>query len=382
MKDTYAQYCTKHDDVSTLLKQYNACPDIRFYFNQGLDEIAKHRPEKPFTVDAFLETPVQRPTRYRLLLLDIIASTEKLHPDIQPLKEAFSAVDELCNHINECKRRKDIGPNKLIDERGDKRLDYDAAQTKYERNKEDKLAAGELDITKRDFYALNDQLKEELPKFNHLVYYLFRDCVSEFTRLYRIYSQESYGFIFPSIEKTTLSDSTDVVGQFDKAYGLVESQVTELTSTRQTRKSSSKKSNARIQQTQTPVVRELLCTKYPSKLYVVAANYHPSDTMELALHQGDLIGVIQQKDPMGNDSRWYVDNGAGMGFIQRSHIRPYSTREGISDSGVSQQLRPTLITQHLQQSPQTQQTPQLQPLQAEVFKSRYDFYQEMHKNCL
>ncbi|KAF6032652.1 DNMBP [Bugula neritina] len=76
---------------------------------------------------------------------------------------------------------------------------------------------------------------------------------------------------------------------------------------------------------------------------------------------------------MGNDSRWYVDNGAGMGFIQRSHIRPYSTREGISDSGVSQQLRPTLITQHLQQSPQTQQTPQLQALQAEVFKSRYDF---------
>jgi len=41
--------------------------------------------------------------------LFILQSTEKLHPDIQPLKEAFSAVDELCNHINECKRRKDIG---------------------------------------------------------------------------------------------------------------------------------------------------------------------------------------------------------------------------------------------------------------------------------
>jgi len=41
--------------------------------------------------------------------LFILQSTEKLHPDIQPLKEASSAVDELCNHINECKRRKDIG---------------------------------------------------------------------------------------------------------------------------------------------------------------------------------------------------------------------------------------------------------------------------------
>jgi len=38
--------------------------------------------------------------------------------------------------------------------------------------------------------------------------------------------------------------------------------------------------------------------------------------MELALHQGDLIGVIQQKDPMGNDSRWYVDSG---GMCQLSH---------------------------------------------------------------
>ncbi|KAF6017836.1 hypothetical protein EB796_023855 [Bugula neritina] len=88
MKDTYAQYCTKYDDVSTLLEQVIQCrPDIRSYFNQGLDEIAKHRPEKPFTVDAFLK-PLFRDHQIQLLLLDIIASTEKLHPDIQPLKEA------------------------------------------------------------------------------------------------------------------------------------------------------------------------------------------------------------------------------------------------------------------------------------------------------
>lgn len=31
------------------------------------------------------------------------------------------------------------GPAKLIEKRGDKRLDYDSAQNKFERNREDKI---------------------------------------------------------------------------------------------------------------------------------------------------------------------------------------------------------------------------------------------------
>lgn len=31
--------------------------------------------------------------------------------------------------------------------------------------------------------------------------------------------------------------------------------------------------------------------------------------MDLSLNAGDLVGVVQDKDPMGNKDRWFVDNG-------------------------------------------------------------------------
>ena len=37
--------------------------------------------------------------------------------------------------------------------------------------------------------------------------------------------------------------------------------------------------------------------------------------MEVIVHAGDLVGVIQKKDPMGDGNRWYVDNGVVQGFV-------------------------------------------------------------------
>ena len=30
---------------------------------------------------------------------------------------------------------------------------------------------------------------------------------------------------------------------------------------------------------------------------------------------GDLVGVVQKKDPTGDVSRWFVDNGVSQGFV-------------------------------------------------------------------
>ena len=37
--------------------------------------------------------------------------------------------------------------------------------------------------------------------------------------------------------------------------------------------------------------------------------------LEVGVNAGDLLGVIQKKDPMGDPERWYVDNGAVQGFV-------------------------------------------------------------------
>ena len=49
----------------------------------------------------------------------------------------------------------------------------------------------------------------------------------------------------------------------------------------------------------------------------VVADVVPGDHLELNLRVGDVVGVIQQKDPMGNRNRWFCDNGiAQVGLVK------------------------------------------------------------------
>jgi hypothetical protein len=40
---------------------------------------------------------------------------------------------------------------------------------------------------------------------------------------------------------------------------------------------------------------------------------------------GDLLGLIQQKDPTGNRARWFVDNGCAQGFVDAAILRDRSS---------------------------------------------------------
>ncbi len=62
--------------------------------------------------------------------------------------------------------------------------------------------------------------------------------------------------------------------------------------------------------------RTLLRGKYAAaKLYQCQEFYRPKDALDLGVNCGDLVGVIQKKDPMGNTSRWFCDNGLKQGFL-------------------------------------------------------------------
>lgn len=51
-------------------------------------------------------------------------------------------------------------------------------------------------------------------------------------------------------------------------------------------------------------------TKYDDKkLYITTCAYHAQSDMDISLKPGDLVGVIVNKDPMGNSDRWFIDNG-------------------------------------------------------------------------
>ena len=60
----------------------------------------------------------------------------------------------------------------------------------------------------------------------------------------------------------------------------------------------------------------LLRGKYASaKLFQANRSYRAQKPMEVTVQAGDLVGVIQQKDPMGDGNRWYVDIGLMQGFL-------------------------------------------------------------------
>lgn len=50
--------------------------------------------------------------------------------------------------------------------------------------------------------------------------------------------------------------------------------------------------------------------------------YTPTDALDIAINPGDLVGVIQKKDPMGNTKRWFVDNGLTQGFLPAEILNP------------------------------------------------------------
>ena len=50
--------------------------------------------------------------------------------------------------------------------------------------------------------------------------------------------------------------------------------------------------------------------------------YTPTDALDIAINPGDLVGVIQKKDPMGNTKRWFVDNGLTQGFLPANILNP------------------------------------------------------------
>ena len=51
----------------------------------------------------------------------------------------------------------------------------------------------------------------------------------------------------------------------------------------------------------------------------------PTNQFEIGVSTGDLLGIIQQKDPMGDRSRWFCDNGVSQGFVPASLLAPLGT---------------------------------------------------------
>ncbi|KAK3102404.1 hypothetical protein FSP39_011155 [Pinctada imbricata] len=225
------------------------------------------------------------------------------------------------------------GPTKVIQKRYDKLLDYDNLLRK---GKDEKATEKSLSKAKQDYEALNAQLLDELPKLYSLSLSLLQDCVTSFVRAQQEYANSLFLHMSDMLDlPSLLTHGENVVEMFNIQHVAMVDRLSMLSfipkgfnpKVDAAVKSGDKKLSKRqsLINTDTPnpqldSQRVFLRQRYsPDQLFRVAQTYTAIDMMDLSLQEGDLVGVVMKKDPMGNRERWFVDNATTKGFVP-SHI--------------------------------------------------------------
>ncbi|XP_077409636.1 intersectin-2-like isoform X2 [Vanacampus margaritifer] len=100
----YVRFCSCQLNAAALLQsKTHEQPE----FKDFLKKIATNYRCKGMPLSSFLLKPMQRITRYPLLIKNILEHTPDHHADQSPLKEALERAEELCSQVNEGVREKE-----------------------------------------------------------------------------------------------------------------------------------------------------------------------------------------------------------------------------------------------------------------------------------
>ncbi|KAG8523513.1 Dynamin-binding protein [Galemys pyrenaicus] len=284
---------------------------------------------------------------------------EKGHRDLEQFEKVHQYIsDQLFTTFKERTERLVIsplnqllsmftGPHKLVQKRFDKLLDFYNCTERAEKLK-DKKTLEELQSARNNYEALNAQLLDELPKFHQYAQSLFTNCVHG-------YAEAHCDFVCQALEKLQpLLSLLKVAGRegnliaiFHEEHSRVLQQLQVFTffpeSLPATKRPFDRKSVDRqsarksllgmpSHMLQSEELRASLLARYPpEKLFQVERNFNAAQDLDVSLLEGDLVGVIKKKDPMGSQSRWLIDNGVTKGFVYSSFLRPYNARRSHSD---------------------------------------------------
>lgn len=249
------------------------------------------------------------------------------------------------------------GPHKLIQKRFDKLLDYDNCKERADRLK-DRRVQEELQVTRNTYEALNAQLLDELPKFYTTADELFVGCVRAFAQAQKDFMKTTLGELKPLLQfSSKLGAEGNLIAKFQDEYSRVlqllqsfsfcpENLPPANTNTAKKpfdRKTLEKQTSKKQLQTPSKVLQtdehraDLLVRYGPEKLFQADRNFNAAQDLDVSIHEGDLVGVIKQQDPMGSNNRWLIDNGVTKGFVYSSFLKPYNARRSHSDVSIESQ---------------------------------------------
>ncbi|NXF32687.1 DNMBP protein, partial [Nyctibius bracteatus] len=269
------------------------------------------------------------------------------------------------------------GPHKLVQKRFDKLLDFHNCTERAEKLK-DKRTVEELQSARNNYEALNAQLLDELPQFLRFAKELFASCVRGYAEAHCDFVRLALEELRPLLSLLKVSGREgNLIAVFQDEHSRVVQQLQAFTffpgSQAAPKKPFERKSMERQSARRQPLVglvsslcpvsglaqprttthtclvplqpsyllqsddiRAALLARYPpDNLYQADRNFNAAQDLDVSLLEGDIVGVIKKKDPMGSQNRWLIDNGVTKGFVYSSFLKPYNPRRSQSDVSVT-----------------------------------------------
>ncbi|KAM4673574.1 rho guanine nucleotide exchange factor 38 [Amazona ochrocephala] len=224
------------------------------------------------------------------------------------------------------------GPQKLIQKRYDKLLDYNSCLQRS--------TGEELDLAKKDYEALNAQLVEELQVFNRAAKKIVLNCLQCFITLLRNIMSAALQSNSAVVVPVPLSSTSicEVQNQLMEEVHKLNFVKENSSATFIERKLSLEKKKVVPSPLESPRQTEghrskLLSTYSTEVLYQAKRKCNATQEFDIDLHEGELVGVVEQKDPFGSMSRWLVDTGILKGYVYSSFLRPYNPAKVQKDMG-------------------------------------------------
>ncbi|KAM7016227.1 dynamin-binding protein isoform 2-T2 [Passerculus sandwichensis] len=243
------------------------------------------------------------------------------------------------------------GPHKLVQKRFDKLLDFHNCSERAEKLK-DKRTLEELQSARNNYEALNAQLLDELPQFLRFAKELFASCVRGYAEAHCDFVRLALEELTPLLSLLKVSGREgNLIAIFQDEHSRVLQQLQAFTffpeSQAAPKKTFERKSMERQSARRQPLgglpthflqsddIRAALLARYPPEsLFQAERNFNAAQDLDVSLLEGDIVGVIKKKDPMGSQNRWLIDNGVTKGFVYSSFLKPYNPRRSQSDVSV------------------------------------------------
>ncbi|XP_037053058.1 rho guanine nucleotide exchange factor 37 isoform X1 [Peromyscus leucopus] len=343
-EQVYKVYCANYDQALLLVKAYREEPELQKTI-QSIIEAAVPQ-AGPSGLSFLLVIPLQRITKYPLLLQKILENTPmdaSAHPVLQ---RATSALQDVNSNINEYKMRKELA------------LKY----TKVEQlSLRERLARINTHTLSKKTTRLSQLLKQEAGLVPRTEDKEFDDleerfqwvslCVTELKSNVAAYMDNLEAFLSfrphersldipggPAEQYCSLARDLQLGAflQFLPHHHVSEPDFQKLLedalgqTSSQLRLFQENFEKVLPPPTTQPLLPgsehqlQALLTRYgPGKLYQVTSNLSGAATLDLTLPRGHIVALLQNKDTKGNHGRWLVDSGGHRGYVPAGKLQPY-----------------------------------------------------------